>query len=256
MIFDQVLSNMKKILVSGDSISYGYGFPLEKDEPTLWPNQLSTLLNANVTNISVPGYDNMGIFINALSELLATKYDLVLIQLSSLDRIILSPNMHTRINVINADEVKDRLSRIAISQFSKDQISYFHKIFLELNGKYEHWQRLIRIIYSIQQLVKQGHNIRIVNGLIDWTEDFFSNTHSQYAKEILNYNNLPDEDINAGLEKIYKQIREIDLSIWINPFKPFGYIAVDRAPLDNHPGSKSHALYTKMILNNLNIEST
>jgi hypothetical protein len=249
---------MKKILVSGDSISYGYGFPLEKNEPTLWPNQLSKLLDANVTNISIPGYDNTGIFINTLAELFTNKYDLVLIQLTNLDRVCLSPNMHTRINIINTDinSLSNKLSTTTNSRFSKDQISYFHKILLELNGKYEHWQRLVGILCTIQQLVKQGHNIRIINGMLDWSEDFFSNMHSQYAKTILNYNNLPDDDINAGLEKIYRQIQDIDLSIWINPFKSFANVAVDDAPLDDHPGSRSHAIYTKMILNNLNIEST
>ena len=42
-----------------------------------------------------------GIFINAISEFLTTEYDLILIQLSSIDRIILSPNMHEQISVTN-----------------------------------------------------------------------------------------------------------------------------------------------------------
>ena len=248
-------SKIKKILVARDSIPYGYGFPLEKNEPSLWPNQLATFLEAELTNVSIPGYDNTGIFINAMSELLTTKYDLILIQLSSLDRIVLSPNMHTRINITNAtvDSLKNKMSAMAIPQFSKNQLSYFHKIFFELNGKYEHWERLIRIIYSIQSLAKQGHNIRIINGLIDWSEEFFTSKHSLYAKKILNYDSLPDEDINIGLEKIHKQIKDIDLSIWVNPFNSFEQIAVDDAPLDNHPGSKSHKIYTNMILKNLNL---
>lgn len=246
---------MKKILVSGDSISYGTGFPLEKNESSIWPNQLATFLEAELTNVSIPGYDNTGIFINAMSKLLATKYDLILIQLSSLDRVILSPNMHLRLtfNYTTADILANIMSELAIPQFSKDQLLYFHKIFVELNGQYEHWERLIKIIYSIQSLVKQGHNIRIINGLFDWSEEFFTSKHSLYAKKILNYDSLPDEDINIGLEKIYKQIKDIDLSIWVNPFNSFEQIAVDDAPLDNHPGSKSHKIYTNMILKNLNL---
>jgi len=248
-------SKIKKILVAGDSIPYGYGFPLEKNEPSIWPNRLATFLEAELTNVSIPGYDNTGIFINAMSELLTTKYDLILIQLSSLDRIVLSPNVHTRINITNetVDSLKNKMSAMAIPQFSKNQLSYFHKIFFELNGKYEHWERLIRIIYSIQSLAKQGHNIRIINGLIDWNHDFFTNRDSQYAKQILNYDSLPDNDIEIGLEQIQQQVKEIDLSLWLNPFENFYKIQIDRAPLDGHPGSSSHKIYTDMILKNLNI---
>ena len=246
---------MKKILVSGDSISYGTGFPLQKNEPSIWPNQLATFLKADLTNVSVSGYDNTGIFINAISELLAIQYDLILIQLSSIDRIILSVNMHEQISVTNTtvNSLKNSISAMAITQFSKDQLLDFHKVFLELNGKYEHWERLIKIIYSIQSLVKQGYNIRIINGLFDWSEEFFTSKHSLYAKKILNYDSLPDKDINIGLEKICKQIKDIDLSIWVNPFNSFKQIAVDHAPLDFHPGSKSHKTYTNMILKNLNL---
>ena len=143
---------MKKILVVGDSITYGYGFPLEKNEPSLWPNQLAAFLGAELTNISIPGYDNTGIFINAMSELLTTKYDLILIQLSGIDRVVLSPNMYTRINIPGAtvDSLKNHISVMSMPQFSAYQLLHFHKIFLELNGKYDHWERLIRIVYSIK----------------------------------------------------------------------------------------------------------
>lgn len=247
-------SNIKKILISGDSIPYGYGFPLEKNEPTLWPNQLASILKAELTNVSIIGYDNTGIFLNALSELLTTDYDLILIQLSSFERVVLTPNMHTRMNITApVDSWQKSLASVYMQQFSKSELLNFHKIFFALNGMYEHWHRLIRIIYSIQSLAKQGHNIRIINGLIDWSEEFFSSKDSLYAKKILNYDTLPDKDIDVGLEKIYNEVKNIDLSIWINPFNAFGANIVDSAPLNNHPGSKSHKIYTDMILQNLNM---
>jgi hypothetical protein len=244
---------MKQILVSGCSMSYGTGFPLEKNEPTLWPNRLATLLGAEVTNVSVPGHDNQGIFISAVSELLTKKYDLILIQLSGFDRMMLSPNMNTRLSMTNltGTHLYKILSNMHVSQFSQDQLLLFMKVLLELNGKYEHWQRLFRVIYSLQQLKKQGYNIFIINGLFNWDSDFFTNKDSKYAKKILNYDSLPDTDIEAGLEQIQKQVKEIDLSLWINPFKNFAKLAIDRAPIDNHPGSKSHEIYTNLILNKL-----
>lgn len=244
---------MEKILVSGCSISYGSGFPLEKNEPTLWPNRLATLLGAEVTNVSVPGYDNQGIFLNAVTELLTKKYDLILVQLTGFDRIVLTPNMHQQVPMANITPnfLHKIISNMHIAQFSQDQLSLFIKIYLELNGKYEHWQRLFKIICSLQQLKKQGYNIHIINGLLDWNHDFFTNRDSQYAKQIINYDSLPDNDIEVGLIQLQQQIKEIDLSLWISPFENFVKLQVDTAPLDGHPGSSSHKIYTNLILNKL-----
>ena len=164
--------------------------------------------------------------------------------------------MHQKLSMPNVTTASlyDKISKMHIAQFSKKELSLFIKIFFELNGRYEHWQRLFKIICSLQQLKKQGYNIHLINGLIDWDQDFFTNSDSQYAKKILNYDSLPDDDIEAGLKEIQKQVKEIDLSLWINPFENFVKLQIDRAPLarDCHPGSGSHEIYTKLILNKLN----
>lgn len=244
-----------KVLVAGDSISYGYGFPLEKEEPTIWPNRVAHALNASLVNVSIPGYDNSGIFINAVTELLATKYDLILIQLTSLDRIVVSPNMHCRTNLSSQSHTSlyDWLNKIKIHQFTKEQLLTFKKVLQEINGRYEHWQRLIRIITSLQNLRKLGHNIHIINGLLDWSEEDFTNKYAEYFKDILNYHSLPDSDIIIGLEEISQQLQHIDLTMWMNPFANLIHKQIDNAPLDNHPGSNSHKIYTEMILKHLNL---
>jgi hypothetical protein len=51
----------------------------------------------------------------------------------------------------------------------------FRKIFSLLNQGWKHWNELMSIIISVQNLVKQGYNIRFINAAIDWEKDFFDN---------------------------------------------------------------------------------
>lgn len=242
-----------KTLIVGDSISAGYGFPLEIREPNIWPNKLGASLGFDINNQSVPGYDNSGIFINLMSNIYQDKYDLVLVQISSLPRVLVSPNMHGCINLGHIDgyELYAALSKVHSIEFSIDDCKAFVKMFHQINGFYEHWNRLIKIILALQDLRDRGHNIKIINGGLFWPEELFLSNTTKYAKELLNYHSLPDSDIEQGLATIGKQVKNIDLSMWINPFNNLYEMKVDCAPLDNHPGIQSHALYTNMLLQSL-----
>jgi len=237
-----------KILVSGCSISQGYGFPLTINDPSIWPNLIAKELDGTVTNVSVPGYDNTGIFLNALKELTTDNYDLILIQITSLDRIVVSPTMHCTLNLMG-------LGPNSLSDNKTEQDRFF-KLFLKINQQFEHWKRLMNIIISVQNLVKQGYNIKLINGLLHWNKEFFSTDNSKFAKELIDFHNLPDEDIEKGLVKINRDKALIDSKIWINLINSFGQMQVDNASLiDNHPGPESHKIYSKLILDNLKLET-
>lgn len=236
-----------KLLVVGDSISAGTGFELGKDDPSLWPNQVSRRLNADLTNLSVPGYDNTGIFLNTVSEITLNDYDLILVQFTALNRLIVSPNIHGYINI----SIQPNLPNYRWLVNDEDY-KHFLKTLTLLNNDFEHWNRLVKIIYTLQNLSKKGYNIKIVNGLLNLTEDSFKNKYSQWAKDVINYNYLPDKDIEHGVELIYEQIKKIDLSIWISPYQSLHSQRVDTASTtDFHPGPKSHNIYTDLIFNNI-----
>ena len=77
-----------KILVSGCSLTAGWGFDGGPESPEIWPNILAQKLNAEITNVGRSGYDNTGIFLNALEKCTASKYDLVLLQITRLNRVV------------------------------------------------------------------------------------------------------------------------------------------------------------------------
>jgi hypothetical protein len=236
-----------KILVAGCSFSVGYGFASSLQDPSIWPNLLGKKLNAEVTNVGIPGYDNPGIFLNAIAELTVNHYDLILIQSTSLNRIVVSPNIHSKINLmapIDFNFWKSRITELDYKNFCRSVIL--------LNQDFEHWIRLTNIIFTVQNLVNKGYNIKFINGLLNWTPDFFSNDRSKFGDQILNVDDLPDEDIKLGVEMLNHDKQKINLDLWINPFDSFRKLQVDNASLtDIHPGIKSQQIFSELIFNHL-----
>ena len=236
-----------KILVSGCSMSVGYGFANSLTDPRIWTNLLGKKFNAEVTNVALPGYDNAGIFLNTVSELNVDKYDLILIQVTSLNRLIVSPNIHSKINLSLPLKFELWNGRI-----DKNQYNNFCKQLIMLNQDFEHWVRLRNVIFSAQNLVSKGYNIKFVNGLLDWTPDFFNNDRSKFGDQILNVDDLPDQEIAIGVENLNRDKQKINLDLWINPFNNLGSLKVDDASsTDFHPGIKSQQMFSELIFNYL-----
>jgi hypothetical protein len=236
-----------KILVSGCSMSVGYGFANLLNDPTIWPNLLGKKLNADITNVSIPGYDNAGIFLNAISELTTNKYDLILIQITSLNRIVVSPNIHSRIGLTTPLDFNHWKGRI-------DKINYtnFCRTLVLANQDFEHWNRLVNVIVTVQNLVDKGYNIKFVNGLLDWTPDFFNKDRSNFGDRILNVDDLPNQEIAIGVENLNRDKQKINLDLWINPFNNLDSLKVDEASsTDCHPGIKSQQMFSELIFNYL-----
>lgn len=228
-----------KVLVSGCSFSAGRGFPGGINDPEIWPNVLGQMLNAEVTNVSEVGYDNTGIFINGLKELSAKDYDLILFQITAFDRVVLSPTVHGH-RLVSWRNIVPSVSDKAYEDF--------HKVFLEVNGGYEHWRRLVNMLVTLQNLVKQGYNIKILNGLLLWDQDFFSSSMSKFTKNILNVESLPDDDIEKFSKIVNQDKQQIDLSLWINPFDCLALRKIDDAPIPTgHPGPRSARQTAELI---------
>jgi hypothetical protein len=236
-----------KILVAGCSFSVGSGFADSLQDPRIWANLLGKKLNANVTNVAVPGYDNTGIFLNAVSEFTSTQYDLILIQVTSLNRIVVSPNIHGTVGLTTGLLFSKWAERI-----DKNNYKNFCQTLVLVNQDFEHWKRLMNIIVTVQNLVNKGYNIKFVNGLLNWTSDFFDKDRSKFGDQILDVDSLPDEDINFGVEILKHNKEKINLDLWINPFNSFSKIKVDAASsTDPHPGVKSQQIFSELIFNYL-----
>ena len=245
-----------KLLVSGCSFSSGFGFNSDILERN-WPNQLATLLNANLTNVARPGHDNPGIFISFMEQIAKEDFDVCLLQISAIDRIMFSPNWNgpqlcgqlTKQQLL----LGKRTSNISNGAVSDSQYQLFYKTFLVLNQHAEHWNRLLKIINIVQQLNKQEKYIRFVNGLLNWDQELFIDpVKSEFLNRLIDIDNISDNDIDRLRTLVYNQTKSIDLNLWINPFSNFLTTQIDNISSDdNHPGLKSHDMYTKLIFNYL-----
>ena len=233
-----------KLLVSGCSASSGYGFPEGINDPDSWPMQLSKKLGAELTNVSKAGHNNPAIFLHAFKEFTTDHYDIILLQMTEFKRVSFSINFHLQtVNEWN------------ISNGIVDDKSYatFRKVFYLLNQGWKHWNELMSIIISVQNLVKQGYNIRFVNAAIDWEKDFFDNRHSDFSRYIIEYDNLPDDMINEALDKIEEDKKKIDLDLWVGAYPNLFKQHIDNvAEGDMHPGKNSATMYADVIYNYLN----
>lgn len=236
-----------KLLVSGCSFSSGFGFTDANIERS-WPNQLAKRLGATLTNVAKTGYDNTGIFMNAMEQLTKEDFDICLLQITQIDRLLISPNWHgPRMCRLEANITNGLLNDREYRQWCKT--------FILLNQSSEHWARLLKIINIVQNLIAQGKYIRFVNGSMDWDSALFNNpTQSRFLKRLIDFDNIPDDEVDKLRNFVYNQTMSIDLNLWINPFDKFCGLTIQRdniLPTDIHPGVKSHDTLTDLIYNYL-----
>jgi len=231
----------KKILVGGCSFSSGWGFKQEKKDPKIWPNLLGRMLDADVTNVAETGYDNMGIFLKTLAAMSDQQPELVLVQVTDLVRVVISPNTngHRLVGPCN----------ISNGLVSDDRYREFFKIFSVLNQPYEHWHRFIKIMTVYQNLKVP---IFFINGLLNWDKNFFSNQSSSFMKYILDEDNLASDKVCLGQNEVNRSKEKINQSLWINLTESMKQLQIDSVSADDHhPGPSTHELMAGKIFDYL-----
>jgi len=229
------------ILIGGCSFTAGQGFAGQKHDPAIWPNLIAQKVGARINNVAKAGYDNAGIYLNILNALSNRKYDLILIQITSLDRIILSPNING-CRLVNEHNISNGM-------ISDQKYQEFFKTFCILNQPFEHWLRLIKMISYLQTLPTE---VVFINGLLDWDDNFFQGKKSDFMKYVLDEDNLLDDKIDQGRKIVFESSKKIDLTRWVNLTDSMKKLKVDNAgPQDKHPGPKTHKLIAEKIYNHL-----
>lgn len=227
-----------KLLVVGCSFSSGWGFDGEKTNPAIWPN----LLKADVTNLSITGIDNTGIFLNTLTAKPLT-FDCVIVQWTGIDRVVLDNTMITQDNPLPADILPNT------------EYHQFYRSFLLLNKRLNHWTRFCQMVTYLQQY----KNIYFVNGLVDWDKQTFDMSRSwdqvidnKFLHSIIDCDQLTDSQIQQTWATVKTQLSGIDLERWVNPFNSLQSIRIDQiSNVDQHPGTLSHQKYAELISNKI-----
>ena len=201
-------------------------------------------LGAEVVNVAEISYDNQGIFLNAMQEIAHQRFDLVLLQMTELTRMVISPNMH-------GHKLMSTPHNICPNFVSDRDYENFVRVFTVMNTGFEHWRRLTKIIDTVQYLCKQGENIRFLNGLLSWQDDFFTQDSSDFMSLILDEDNLPDSDIAQGRATVNQQKQTIELDLWLNPFESIKRMGVDKSMDNSHPGPKTQEIVADYLYKKL-----
>jgi len=128
----------------------------------------------------------------------------------------------------------------------------FYRCFLKLNGLYEHWNRFCQMVCYLQDMP----NLYFINGLVHWNKSMFDKdlkwnqiNNNGFLQELIDTENKSDDYIQQRWNLTQKQLAQIDLSRWVNPFESMKSLQEDTVKSDDlHPGINSHRHYADLIV--------
>jgi hypothetical protein len=241
-----------KILVSGCSFSSGWGFENEKQSPEIWPNLLAKETGYSIVNIAETCNSNNDIFLSTINEISKNTYDLVLVQVTALDRITTTTGpLGNKINLINFDQRGDT----EVSNFTGSQINSFKKIYTTFNHSWKHFFDLVNMAetYSYAQTP-----VAMINGLLPWESDFWERIDKfptdkpidHFTKDLIQFNNYSDDTLNELIQKVNLGKEKLQKCPWVNLTESWQFAKIDTVSCtDKHPGTLSQKLFATQVSN-------
>lgn len=246
-----------KFTFIGCSITRGEGLSDEESDKNNYANIVGNHFNATVTNLSKSGNSNYNIFIEGLNQLLYNRPDVLFLQWSGLQRHWIYPNLDIEFPMVPGGPISD--INYLKTVFSEKFLKKFTEQFALLNHEYHNILALLNYCKILETIAGNQTRLVFINGLLPWTNEIqnkesLNNVYlnfSEYTKELLSVDMLPDEDITVFFNKIYDALTQIDKNKWPNMFNSLVDLLVDLGNDNSHPGPKSHGLYADMIINYL-----
>lgn len=249
---------MKRFTFLGCSLTAGEGLDNEKTDNNNYTNIIANYYGAQVKNLAKSGNSNYNIFIEALNEILYNEQDLVFVQWSSPNRHWLYPNLDC--NLIITANSKQKDIKYLDTMYSAKFLQSFADQFLLLNHDYHNLIQVGNFSKILETVSTNKTQLIFINGLLPWTKEIkckqsLSNPakyFSEYTKELLSLDLLPDQDIAKFFTTLYDTVKKLDSSLWVNMFSSMQNEMIDLGTDNSHPGIGSHKHYASMIIEYLN----
>lgn len=251
-----------KACFTGCSFTVGEGFPLDQRDTYIYDRLVSKHFGFESKNLAVGGWGNYKIFMSTADVLISRAYEIVFVQWSGLNRLWLSPGPEIWYASNDSSGAGFRNSNIYINPKDRQKLNETLDI---LNHDYQNLLDLVDYTKILNVLADAtGTKIVHINGLVPWQTDiaktldrrdlesFFSN----YTKEILDFENKPDDEVCFYFNKLHAKFSELDQTRWVNLFDAFVDNLVDEGPEGHHPGIQSHRIMADKIINYLDKEMT
>jgi hypothetical protein len=251
-----------KILVVGCSFSNGSGLPGEHTNSKIWPNQLATQLGAtDIKNVAQTGANNNWIFLETISELIKTRYDLVLVEWSAIPRY----KINVGLELYTTDSMLNRpINLVGGETISESWLSDLKNRLLRLHN--DHWDilNLVKYVNALIQLQTKVYcgKIFFINGLAPWSDQYFIKKQislpsdlDSYTYNLLQSDQRDDQEIFQLYNMIHEQYNNyggIQEPYWLNLYSSLMNTRIDTvSEIDGHPGYASQDAYAKNLYNTL-----
>jgi len=251
---------MKKIAIFGGSNPAGKGYQEEKSSECIYPNLLQKH-GFDVENISVPGIGYRDLFIKIVKYFTLSKCDIAVIEWNSFFRhsynFYADYNFHLNYHTINEKSDIKKLEKFC--GISNRDFKTFFKVLRMIDSEYG---RILDIIDFCNTIVKMAKyyktDVVMLSSSTIWPHDIINYQNrdlyknlSKFSRIILDFDNRDDHEIVEMITKMQQRFQTLDQTVWIDLFKGIREYQIDNAPLDEHPGPKTHQIIANRILHHI-----
>jgi len=123
----------------------------------------------------------------------------------------------------------------------------FVEQFQRLNHDYGNLMTVIDFTRILQdQAREKNKKMCFVNGLISWKRDLLEREQrSDYAQSL--FDGLAGQERDDFADRLANNMELVDWTQWVNPWTTVYDLKIDDAPLDQHPGPRTHEKLTELI---------
>lgn len=263
---------VRKILISGASVSYGYGLKYEKTDDKLWANQIASRVFGssihNVDNISVIGIDNREIFLNTAIGIMTNNYSDIFVCWHSIPHTCTKfglelYNTHDTIIGVTPSRIHKLVAGQETSLRKLQKISEYLLKFYNY-----HWDINDIISYTniLSNLAKNVNStIYFINFNLPWDQGYFDKKQNyipseltKFTQEVLSTDYRDDEEIYKLYEFIHNEYDKsggVYNTNWTNLYAPLRQIQVDAVSEDDeHPGYNSQDIFADYLISQILIK--
>lgn len=216
------------IYFSGCSITMGAGFEKIQQDPMIYPNIVGQNIKHRVINDAEGGSSNLKIFTKTAKAIIDGAADIYVIQWSAPHRHWLYPAPNQGI-YIGSPRAENK-HRSFVEQFQR------------FNHDYPNLMAVIDYSRIIAELASsRKKQVIFINGMLSWKQSWYD----VYMKSLL-------DDLDPTTQKDFQErfdnnIDLLDLNTWANPWCSISEMQEDDAPLDDHPGPKTHRKVADLV---------
>jgi hypothetical protein len=246
------MSDRIKVAFTGCSFTRGDGFAMAYLAPEIWPNIISRVFNFEPHNLAISGASNQRVFQTASQAIRSRQYEIVFCQWTVLHRMWLCPGPDTWYFLTGDGHDSFEYRDIKLNTREKNDLERMIKL---LNHDYQNIMDLVDHVNLLEDLAAY-HKVKLihVNGMVPWQADIADATVAQdfsrmstYTREILDFDNRDDAQIQQLFVKLHTKFATMNTRNWVNLFRSFSDQCVDVGPQGHHPGTRSHVIMSNQV---------